>query len=72
MTHAAITRRSLGEVRSQAEPEERGKVCVDRNLLRPLAHLNFGHAPRYEIQPKSLVETYAAKFGASSGPPAVE
>ena len=37
--------------------------CLDRDLLRPLAHLNFGHAPRYDIQPKSLVETYAAKFG---------
>jgi hypothetical protein len=44
--------------------------CLDRNLLRPLAHLNFGHAPRYEIQPKSLVETYAAKFGTTGGAPA--
>ena len=37
--------------------------CVDRDLLRPLSQLNFGAAASYEIRAKSLVETYAAKFG---------
>jgi len=37
--------------------------CVDRDLLRPLSQLNFGTAASYEIRAKSLVETYAAKFG---------
>lgn len=37
--------------------------CVDRDLLRPLAQLNFGTDASYEIRPRSLVETYAAKFG---------
>jgi len=37
--------------------------CIDRDILRPIAELNFGRAPQYEIQPRSLVETYAAMFG---------
>ncbi len=37
--------------------------CVDRDLLRPLSQLNFGAAVTYEIRAKSLVETYAARFG---------
>jgi hypothetical protein len=37
--------------------------CVDRDLLRPLSRLNFGANVTYEIRPRSLVETYAAKFG---------
>ena len=37
--------------------------CVDRDLLRPLSQLNFGASATYEIRPRSLVETYAAKFG---------
>ena len=37
--------------------------CVDRDLLRPLSQLNFGTAATYEIRAKSLVETYAARFG---------
>lgn len=37
--------------------------CVDRDVLRPMAHLNFGRVPQYEIHPRSLVETYAKKFG---------
>jgi hypothetical protein len=37
--------------------------CVDRDVLRPIAHLNFGRQPQYDIRPKSLVETYAEKFG---------
>jgi hypothetical protein len=35
---------------------------VDRDVLRPVAHLNFGRQPQYDIRPKSLVETYAKKF----------
>jgi hypothetical protein len=45
--------------------------CVDRDLLRPLAHLNFGRQPQYTIRPKSLVETYAAKFGTGGAAPEV-
>ena len=37
--------------------------CVDRDLLRPLSQLNFGANASYEIRAKSLVETYAARFG---------
>jgi hypothetical protein len=37
--------------------------AVDRDILRPIAWLNFGREPQYDIRPKSLVETYAAKFG---------
>lgn len=37
--------------------------CIDRDILRPLVQLNFGRAARYEIRPRSLVETYAAMFG---------
>ena len=36
--------------------------CIDRDLLRPLAQWNFG-SDAYEIQPRSLVDIYAAKFG---------
>jgi hypothetical protein len=35
---------------------------VDRDILRPIAHLNFGRQPQYDIRPRSLVETYAQKF----------
>jgi hypothetical protein len=37
--------------------------CIDRDILRPIAQLNFGRSVQYEIRPKSLVETYAAMFG---------
>ena len=46
--------------------------CVDRDLLRPIAQLNFGRAPEYTIRPKSLVETYAAKFGTGGAAPEVK
>jgi hypothetical protein len=45
--------------------------CVDRDILRPIAQLNFGRAPQYTIYPKSLVETYAAKFGTGGAAPEV-
>jgi hypothetical protein len=45
--------------------------CVDRDILRPIAQLNFGRAPEYTIRPKSLVETYAAKFGTGGAAPTV-
>jgi hypothetical protein len=35
-------------------------ACVDRDVLRPLAHLNFGRPPDYEIRARSLVEAFAA------------
>ena len=37
--------------------------CIDRDVLRPIARLNFGKEPQYSIRPRSLVETYAAMFG---------
>ena len=37
--------------------------CIDRDILRPIAELNFGRAAQYQIQPRSLVETYSAMFG---------
>ena len=37
--------------------------CVDRDILRPIAQLNFGRQPQYDIRPRSLVETYAEMFG---------
>ncbi|MEX2175752.1 MAG: hypothetical protein WD872_15415 [Pirellulaceae bacterium] len=36
---------------------------VDRDVLRPIAQLNFGREPQYQIHPRSLVETYSAMFG---------
>ena len=45
--------------------------CVDRDILRPIAQLNFGRAPQYAIRPRSLVETYAAKFGTGGAAPTV-
>jgi hypothetical protein len=36
--------------------------AVDRDILRPIAWLNFGREPQYDIRPRSLVETYAEKF----------
>ena len=44
---------------------------VDRDVLRPIAQLNFGRQPQYTIRPKSLVETYAAKFGTGGAAPEV-
>ena len=38
--------------------------CVDRDILRPIAQLNFGRVPEYGIRPKPLVERYAQMFGA--------
>ena len=37
--------------------------CVDRDILRPIAQLNFGRPSEYTIRPKSLVETYSRMFG---------
>lgn len=37
--------------------------CLDRDILRPIAQLNFGRHVQYEIRPKSLVERYARMFG---------
>ena len=36
---------------------------VDRDILRPIAQLNFGREGQYDIRPKSLVETYSRMFG---------
>lgn len=44
--------------------------CVDRDILRPIAHLNFGEAPQYEIRPRALTEIYSERFGqGTAGPP---
>lgn len=32
--------------------------CVDRDVLRPLTHINMGRKPTYAIRPKSLIETF--------------
>ncbi len=42
--------------------------CIDRDVLRPIAQLNFGRVPEYDIRPKSLVETYSRMFGAEHTP----
>lgn len=39
--------------------------CVDRDILRPVAHLNFGREPQYEIRAHSLVETFAQQLDSS-------
>jgi len=41
--------------------------CVDRDILRPLVRLNFGHEPQYEIHPRSLVEIYSEQMGGKMG-----
>jgi len=38
--------------------------CIDRDILRPIAQLNFGRECQYQIKPRSLVEIYAEMFGA--------
>jgi hypothetical protein len=43
--------------------------CVDRDILRPIAQLNFGQQAEYEIRPEPLVETYAAMFGSDRSAP---
>jgi hypothetical protein len=43
--------------------------CVDRDILRPIAQLNFGEVPQYEIRPLPLTETYAQRFGDGAAPP---
>lgn len=44
--------------------------CVDRDILRPIAQLNFGEVPQYEIRPRPLTETYGERFGKATAPPA--
>jgi len=41
---------------------------VDRDVLRPIAQLNFGRQPQYDIRPRSLVERYAQMFGRGDRP----
>lgn len=36
--------------------------AVDRDVLRPLAHLNFGRPPQYEIRPRPLIETFGKRL----------
>lgn len=43
--------------------------CVDRDILRPIAHLNFGEAPQYEIRPRALTEIFAERFGQGTASP---
>ena len=42
--------------------------CLDRDILRPIAEVNFGRGAAYEIRPRSLVETYSAMFGKERTP----
>jgi hypothetical protein len=42
--------------------------CVDRDILRPIAQLNFGRESEHVIRPKSLVETYSRMFGQDVDP----
>lgn len=39
--------------------------CLDRDILRPIAQLNFGELPQYEIRPRPLTDVYAERFGRS-------
>jgi hypothetical protein len=41
--------------------------CIDRDILRPIAELNFGRDPQYSIHPRSLVATYSEMFGRRRG-----
>jgi hypothetical protein len=41
--------------------------CVDRDILRPLAHLNFGRPPHYEIRPRPLIETFGKRLRRRKG-----
>lgn len=43
--------------------------CIDRDILRPVAQLNFGREVQYEIHPVSLVKIYAEMFGTQKAPP---
>jgi len=43
--------------------------CLDRDILRPIAQLNFGRECQFQIRPRSLVETYSAMFGTERTPP---
>lgn len=47
-------------------------ACVDRDILRPVAHLNFGVEPDYEIRPRSLLEIFTQQMhgGEMSAPEA--
>lgn len=36
--------------------------AVDRDVLRPLAQLNFGRPPQYEIRPRPLIETFGKRL----------
>jgi len=38
--------------------------CIDRDILRPVAQLNFGREPNYDIRPRPLIETYRERIGA--------
>lgn len=46
--------------------------CLDRDVLRPVAELNFGSGAYYAIRPRSLVEIYAAMFGTPRSTPPQE
>lgn len=39
--------------------------CIENQILRPLAWLNWGGDQEFEIKPKSLVESFAADAGGS-------
>jgi hypothetical protein len=41
--------------------------AVDRDILRPLAHLNFGRAPQYELRPRPLIETFGKRIRRRKG-----
>jgi hypothetical protein len=36
--------------------------ALDRDLLRPLTHLNFGREPQYEIRPVPVIETFGKRL----------
>lgn len=36
--------------------------AIDRDLLRPLAHLNFGREPQYELRPVPVIETFGKRL----------
>jgi len=37
-------------------------AAVDRDILRPIAQLNFGRPPQYDIHPRSLLESFTKQM----------
>ncbi len=42
--------------------------AVDRDILQPIAQLNFGRPPQYELRPRSLLESFREAMGSETKP----